>query len=89
LIEGKSYCWGLAKKPGFLYFLANHPEKVKTTNDPCPWKKFMIHGLIPILPGGKRHEREDGVKITGCGLGQTNVPCEYEIPRLIQKERKK
>jgi epoxyqueuosine reductase len=32
---------------------------------------------------------EYGVKITGCGLCQTNVPCEYEIPRLIQKERKK
>jgi hypothetical protein len=57
LIEGKSYGWGLAKKPGFLYFLANHPQKVKTTKDPCPWKKFMINGLIPILPGGKRHER--------------------------------
>jgi L-lactate utilization protein LutB len=49
----------------------------------------MIQGFIPILPGGKRHAREDGVKITGCGLCQTNVPCEYEIPRLIHKERKK
>jgi hypothetical protein len=30
---------------------------------------------------------EYGVKITGCGLCQTKVPCEFEIPRLIQKER--
>jgi epoxyqueuosine reductase QueG len=29
---------------------------------------------------------EYGVKITGCGLCQTKVPCEYEIPKLIQKE---
>ena len=26
------------------------------------------------------------VKITGCGLCQTKVPCEFEIPKLIQKE---
>jgi epoxyqueuosine reductase QueG len=31
---------------------------------------------------------EYGVKITGCGLCQTKVPCEFEIPKLIQKERK-
>ena len=30
---------------------------------------------------------EYGVKITGCGLCQTKVPCEFEIPKLIQKER--
>jgi epoxyqueuosine reductase len=30
---------------------------------------------------------EYGVKITGCGLCQTKVPCEFEIPRLVQKER--
>jgi len=29
---------------------------------------------------------EYGVKITGCGLCQTKVPCEFEIPKLIQKE---
>jgi epoxyqueuosine reductase len=28
-----------------------------------------------------------GVKITGCGLCQTKVPCEFEIPKLIQKHR--
>ena len=27
-----------------------------------------------------------GVKITGCGLCQTGVPCEFEIPKRIQKE---
>jgi hypothetical protein len=30
---------------------------------------------------------EYGVKMTGCGLCQTKVPCEFEIPKLIQKER--
>ena len=29
---------------------------------------------------------EYGVKITGCGLCQTKVPCEFEIPKLIQKQ---
>jgi hypothetical protein len=28
---------------------------------------------------------EYGVKIAGCGLCQTKVPCEFEIPRFIQK----
>ena len=31
--------------------------------------------------------KEYGVTITGCGLCQTKVPCEFEIPKLIQKER--
>jgi len=31
-------------------------------------------------------KREYGVKITGCGLCQTKVPCEFEIPKLIQKQ---
>jgi len=30
---------------------------------------------------------EYGVEIAGCGLCQTKVPCEFEIPKLIQKER--
>ena len=30
---------------------------------------------------------EYGVKITGCGLCQTKVPCEFEIPKRIQKGR--
>jgi ferredoxin len=29
---------------------------------------------------------EYGVSIAGCGLCQTKVPCEFEIPKLIQKE---
>ena len=29
---------------------------------------------------------EYGVEITGCGLCQTKVPCEFEIPKPIQKE---
>lgn len=29
-----------------------------------------------------------GVKITGCGLCQTKVPCEYEIPKKIREHRR-
>jgi epoxyqueuosine reductase len=29
---------------------------------------------------------EYGVAITGCGLCQAKVPCEHEIPKLIQKD---
>jgi epoxyqueuosine reductase len=29
---------------------------------------------------------EYGVEITGCGLCQTQVPCEFQIPKPIQKE---
>jgi len=28
---------------------------------------------------------EYGVKVTGCGLCQTRVPCEFEIPKAIKK----
>jgi epoxyqueuosine reductase len=35
----------------------------------------------------RRDKKEEyGVKITGCGLCQTKVPCEFEIPKLIQKQ---
>jgi epoxyqueuosine reductase QueG len=27
-----------------------------------------------------------GVKVTGCGLCQTKIPCEFEIPKLIRKK---
>jgi epoxyqueuosine reductase QueG len=36
---------------------------------------------------GKAKKDEYGVEIAGCGLCQTKVPCEFEIPKLIQKER--
>jgi len=36
---------------------------------------------------GKAKKDEYGVTIAGCGLCQTKVPCEFEIPKLIQKER--
>ena len=36
---------------------------------------------------GKAKKAEFGVTIAGCGLCQTKVPCEFEIPKLIQKER--
>jgi epoxyqueuosine reductase QueG len=35
---------------------------------------------------GPAKRAEYGVKITGCGLCQTKVPCEYEIPKRIQKQ---
>ena len=38
---------------------------------------------------GPSKRAEYGVKITGCGLCQTKVPCEYEIPPLIQKKYKR
>ncbi|HMK51763.1 MAG TPA: epoxyqueuosine reductase [Thermodesulfobacteriota bacterium] len=36
---------------------------------------------------GETKKTEYGVTIAGCGLCQTKVPCEFEIPKLIQKER--
>ena len=40
------------------------------------------------LYGVARRDKSEeyGVKITGCGLCQTKVPCEFEIPKLIQKQ---
>jgi epoxyqueuosine reductase QueG len=35
---------------------------------------------------GPTKKAEYGVKVAGCGLCQTKVPCEFEIPKLIQKE---
>jgi epoxyqueuosine reductase len=43
---------------------------------------FMHNVSIPAK------KDEYGVKITGCGLCQTKVPCEFEIPKLIQKHDK-
>jgi len=40
-----------------------------------------IHSFL-----SRTKKAEYGVKITGCGLCQTKVPCEFEIPKLIQKE---
>jgi hypothetical protein len=37
---------------------------------------------------GKAKKGEYGVTIAGCGLCQTKVPCEFGIPKLIQKERR-
>lgn len=37
---------------------------------------------------GAVKKAEYGVDITGCGLCQTRVPCEFEIPKRIQKARK-
>jgi epoxyqueuosine reductase QueG len=33
----------------------------------------------------KAKTKEYGVTTAGCGLCQTKVPCEFEIPKLIQK----
>jgi epoxyqueuosine reductase len=45
--------------------------------------KNKCHKYAYAFLGTKRAEY--GVKITGCGLCQTNVPCEFEIPKRIQK----
>jgi len=34
----------------------------------------------------KLKKAEYGVKIAGCGLCQTKVPCEFEIPTLLQRQ---
>ena len=38
---------------------------------------------------GPSKKAEYGVTITGCGLCQTKVPCEFQIPPLIQKAYKR
>ncbi len=38
---------------------------------------------------GPAKMQEYGVKVTGCGLCQTRVPCEFEIPKLIGRHREK
>ncbi len=35
----------------------------------------------------KAKKDDYGVEIAGCGLCQTKVPCEFEIPKRIQRER--
>ena len=37
---------------------------------------------------GSIKRAEYGVEIAGCGLCQTKVPCEFEIPKRIQKTRR-
>jgi epoxyqueuosine reductase len=44
--------------------------------DKC--RDYLVRVLRP-------KKAEYGVKITGCGLCQTKVPCEGKIPQLIQK----
>ena len=43
--------------------------------------KYYFRTINPLK------QPEYGVRVTGCGLCQTNVPCEFEIPRPIQKYR--
>ncbi len=50
--------------------------------------KDKCYEYVYAMAKGAKAE-EYGVKITGCGLCQTKVPCEFEIPRLIQKEYQK
>lgn len=46
--------------------------------------KEKCHGYIDgVVMRNKKTEY--GVKITGCGLCQTKVPCEFKIPKPIQK----
>ncbi len=48
--------------------------------------KCYEHLHVAVLEAKKD---EYGVEIAGCGLCQTKVPCEFEIPKRIQKERGK
>jgi epoxyqueuosine reductase QueG len=41
--------------------------------------KYTHSGIV------QKKKEEYGVEIAGCGLCQTKVPCEFEIPKLIQK----
>jgi len=47
--------------------------------------KCFEYSYKTIAPSKKA---EYGVSITGCGLCQTKVPCEFQIPPLIQKAQK-
>ena len=47
--------------------------------------KCYEYSYRTIAPSKKA---EYGVSITGCGLCQTKVPCEFQIPPLIQKAYK-
>jgi len=38
---------------------------------------------------GAEKKEEYGVKITGCGLCQTKVPCEFQIPKQISYRRER
>jgi epoxyqueuosine reductase len=49
-------------------------------------EKCSRYFLKVVAPAKKA---EYGVSITGCGLCQTKVPCEFEIPKVIQKEYRK
>ena len=49
--------------------------------DKC--RDYMYIGFGPAL------KAKYGVEITGCGLCQTKVPCEFEIPKQIQRAYKK
>ena len=48
--------------------------------------KCFEYSYKTISPSKKA---EYGVTITGCGLCQTKVPCEFQIPKLIQKAYKR
>jgi epoxyqueuosine reductase QueG len=76
-----------------LYFFN---QTCKTCAARCPAGAITSKGhdkdkcfeyLYGVALQGKKAEY--GVKITGCGLCQTKVPCEFEIPKLIQKELQK
>jgi epoxyqueuosine reductase len=47
--------------------------------------KDMCKGYMDNVSGPIK-KPEYGVKIAGCGLCQTKVPCEFEIPKPIQRQ---
>lgn len=73
-----------------LYYFNNTCETCATR---CPAGAITSKGhdkdkCFEYIRGSVLRDKcaEYGVKITGCGLCQTKVPCEFEIPKLIQKE---
>lgn len=81
------------RRANCLYFFN---RTCKICVDRCPAGAISSKGhdkdkcskyLHVTVPAAKMEEYD--VKILGCGLCQTKVPCEFEIPRLIQKAYKK
>jgi epoxyqueuosine reductase len=79
------------RRSNCLYFF---DKSCKACADRCPAGAITARGhdkdkcyeySYKIISPLKRAEY--GVKITGCGLCQTKVPCEFEIPKRVLKER--
>jgi epoxyqueuosine reductase len=88
-----------ASKTIYPHRLANclyyYNKTCRTCAARCPAKAITAKGhdkdkCFEYSYGVIRRDKnkEYGVTIAGCGLCQTRVPCEFEIPKFIRKERK-